>query len=134
MTTRNRLGDTNEATIFQWLVDLPSLAEILNWPIIADHLADAGIKLHMISKNPDSTAEDVAQAWRAFTATMGPTLTANVFKDEHWRELVPEVEAPSEDTRAIVWQSDEANVVCQVVFDENGNAINFEFLVTPTSS
>ncbi|MGI9459810.1 MAG: hypothetical protein ACR2NF_07415 [Pirellulales bacterium] len=131
MATRNRFGDTNETAIFQWLLECPSLANILNWPITADSLASSGIHLHMISKDADADAEKVAQAWRKFAAAMGPTVTSNVFHDEHWRDLVPEVEIPSEDTRAVVWEGKEANVAAQVVFDEHGNAINLDFVVEP---
>ena len=131
MTTRNRLGETNETAIFQWFLECPSLAKILNWPILAGALSTSGINLHMVSKDPDADAKQVAQAWREFTAAMGPTVSFNVFNDEHWRELVPEVETPSEDTRAIVWEGEEANVVAQVVFDEHGNGINLDFIVEP---
>ena len=129
MTIRNRLGDTNETAIFQWFLECPSLAEILNWPIIVNLLSSSGINLHMVSKDPHADAEQVAQAWRDFTAAMGPTVSFNVFNDEHWRELVPEVETPSENTRATVWEGQESNVVAQVVFDDDGNAINLEFVV-----
>jgi len=129
MSSVNRLGDTDEATIFQWFLDLPSLNEILNWPIQVNLLSQSGIKLHTVSKDSNASASDVAQAWREFSAAIGPTVTFNVLNDEHWRELVPVVDVPSGDTHAVVWQGDKQDVVCRVVFDEHGNGIRADFHV-----
>ena len=120
---------TNEVKIFQWFLDAPSLSKILNWPIQVDLLCESAMKLHCASKRDSPCPNEIAQLWREFVASMGPTVTFNVFHDEHWRDLVPEVETPSEDTRAIVWEGEDANVTAQVVFDEHGNAINLEFVV-----
>ena len=129
MSVTNRIGDTNEATIFQWFVSCPSLANILNWPITVDTLASTGIHLHMICKDTNADAEEVAKAWREFAASLGPTVTSNVFHDEHWRKLVPFVDVPSEDYRAVVWQGETQDVVAEVVFDDEGKPYNLAFAI-----
>ena len=120
---------TNEAKIFQWFLDTPSLSKILNWPIQVDLLCESAMKLHCASKRDSPCPNEIAQLWREFVASMGPTVTFNVFHDEHWRHLVPPVSVPSEDTRAVVWEGDHESVICEVVFDEHGNGINQKFVV-----
>lgn len=129
MSVTNRLGDTSDNTLCQWLVDLPTLATILNWPITIQDFTRTGAELHFVSKKQDGSAEEVRDAWSRFAATLGPTVFGNVMATEHWRQLVPDVNVPSEDYQTVVWQSDLREVVCFLLTDDDGKFLNYEFRV-----
>lgn len=129
MSVTNRLGDTSDNTLCQWLVDLPTLATILNWPITIQDFTRTGAELHLVSKKQDATAEEVRDAWSRFAATLGPTVFGNVMATEHWRRLVPTVSVPSEDYHTAVWESDNADVICFLLTDDDGKFLNYEFRV-----
>lgn len=126
--------DTNEATIFQWLLELPPLQEVLNWPIQVNLLSAAGIDVHMVSKAEPADPDAVAEAWNKLCGAVGPFVMLHVMGSGHWQNLVPKVEGNVISKPAKVWRGEGKCVVAHRITDENGKAINVEFKVEDDSN
>lgn len=121
--------DTNEATIFQWMLELPKLQEALNWPIQVNLLSEAGIAVHMLSKQDPGDPEKIADAWNKLCGAVGPSFMLNVMAAGHWQKLVPKVEGNVLGQPAVVWRGDDKCVVGIAIKDERGYPTNIEFKV-----
>jgi len=121
--------DTNEATIFQWLLELPKLQEALNWPIQVNLLSEAGIAVHMLSKQDPGDPEKIADAWNRLCGAVGPNFMLHVMSAGHWQQLVPKVEGNVLGKPAVVWRGEDKCVVGIAIKDERGYPINIEFKV-----
>lgn len=123
------IEDSNEATIFQWLLELPPLAEVLNWPIQVNLLSESGIDVHLQSKSEPANPDKIAEAWNKLCGAVGPFVMLHIMGSGHWQDLVPKVEGNVISKPAKVWRGDGKCVVSRRIMDENGRAINVEFNV-----
>ena len=123
------MTDSNEATIFQWLLELPQLEESLNWPIQVNLLTEAGIAVHMLSKEEPGDPEKIADAWNRLCGAVGPTVMLNVMAAGHWQHLVPKVKGNKLGKPSAVWRGDGKCVVGVRINDDDGRGINVEFKV-----
>jgi len=123
------MRETNEAALFQWLLELPPLADVLGWPIQVTLLAEAGAKVHRLSKADPGDAEAIAEAWNELCGALGPVVMLQVMASGHWQELVPKVEGNAPGEAAIVWRNEESAVVAEAIKDERGVAQNVVFRV-----